>query len=114
MSIQRIHLGPRMSQTVIHNNTIYLSGQIGQGEDITAQSKDMLTNVDTLLQEVGSNKSKILSATIWLSDMANFDAMNKVWESWIDPQNPPTRACGQSQLASPSLLIEVIVVATND
>ncbi len=114
MSIQRLHLGPRMCQTVIHDNTIYLSGQIGEGKDITAQTQDMLSSVDALLEEVGSNKSKILSATIWLSDMANFDAMNRVWESWIDPQNPPTRACGNAELAAPFLLVEVIIIAAKE
>ena len=104
-----------MSQAVIHNNTIYLAGQVGApGESVTAQTQDICNKIDGLLAECGSNKSKMLQATIWISDMAYFQEMNAVWDAWIDPANPPTRACGESKLATPDYKVEIIIVAAND
>ncbi|MFT0533622.1 RidA family protein [Castellaniella hirudinis] len=114
MTIQRIEPGPRMSGAVIHGNTVYLSGQTGDGADVQAQARSALAAVDALLTQVGSSKSKILQATIWLRDMADFAAMNTVWEAWIDPANPPTRATGEARLATPDLKFEVIIVAALD
>lgn len=115
MTIQRINPGTRMSQAVIHNNTIYLAGQVGApGESVTAQTQDICNKIDGLLAEIGSNKSKMLQATIWISDMAYFAEMNAVWDAWIDPQNPPTRACGESKLATPDYKVEIIIVAAKD
>lgn len=111
MTITRLHKGPRMSQIVMHGDVVYLAGQVGEGSTITEQTRDMLDSVDRLLAEAGSSKSNILTATIWLSDMADFDALNAVWEAWIDPNNPPARACGEAKLARPDLLVEVIVTA---
>ena len=111
MSVERLHTGSRMSQIVVHNDTVYLAGQVGEGNGITEQTKDMLQAVETLLAESGSSKSKILSATIWLADMADFAGMNAVWDAWIDPANPPARACGESKLATPDFLVEIIIVA---
>ncbi len=110
--IQRITPGPRMSQAVIHNGTIWLAGQVGTpGTSITDQTKQMLANVDTLLEANGSSRSRILSATIWLADMADFEEMNMVYDAWIDPRNPPARACGEARLAAPGYRVEIIVVA---
>lgn len=114
MTVQRIEPGARMSGAVVHGNTVYLSGQTGSGDDVQAQARSALAAVDALLAKVGSNKSKILSATIWLRDMADFAAMNTVWEAWIDPANPPARATGESRLAAPELKFEVTVIAALD
>ena len=111
MSITRLHKGPRMSQIVMHGDMIYLSGQVGYGDDVKEQTKSMLNSVDELLAEAGSSKSNILSATIWLSTMDNFADMNEIWDAWIDPENPPARACGEAKLATPDFLVEVIITA---
>jgi len=116
MTIERRHSGPRMSQVVVHNNTVYLAGIVGDDRDadITVQTQQVLAKIDSLLAEVGSNKSKLLCAEIWISDMALFGAMNAVWDAWIDPANPPTRACGQVPLAHPDFKVEIIVRAAVD
>jgi enamine deaminase RidA (YjgF/YER057c/UK114 family) len=112
MSIQRIGSGPRMSQAVIHGDTVYLAGQVGApGESVTAQTKAVLASVDDLLAQAGSDKSKILSATIWLADMADFGEMNAVWDAWVDRDNAPARATGEAKLATPDYKVEVIVIA---
>lgn len=112
MSIERLEQGPRMSQAVIHGNTVYLSGQVGApGESVTAQTEAVLAQIETLLAQAGSAKSKILSATIWLADMADFAAMNSVWDTWVDKANPPARATGEAKLAAPKYKVEIIVVA---
>jgi len=100
-----------MSQIVIHENTIYLAGQVGYGDGIKEQTKSMLASVDTLLAEVGCDKSRILSATIWLATMDDFQKMNEIWDAWVDPENPPARACGEARLATDDFLVEVIITA---
>jgi enamine deaminase RidA (YjgF/YER057c/UK114 family) len=112
MSIQRIGSGPRMSQAVIHGDTVYLAGQVGApGQSVTAQTQAVLASVDALLAQAGSDKSKILSATIWLADMADFAEMNAVWDVWVDGKDAPARATGEAKLATPDYKVEVIVVA---
>ena len=112
MSIQRIGSGPRMSQAVIHGDTVYLAGQVGApGESVTAQTKAVLASVEAQLAQAGSDKSKILTATIWLADMADFAEMNAVWDVWIDGKDAPARATGEAKLATPDYKVEVIVVA---
>ncbi|ALN73822.1 MULTISPECIES: RidA family protein [unclassified Aureimonas] len=112
MSIRRIQPGRRMSGAVVHGNTVYLAGQVGNpGEDVTAQTKTVLSEIDRLLAEAGTDKSKLLQATIWLADMKDFGAMNAVWDAWVDPDNTPARATGESKLAAPEYLVEIIVVA---
>ncbi|MHA6729720.1 RidA family protein [Devosia sp. A369] len=113
MTITRFDTNHRRSRVVIHGDTVYLAGQVSADTDgdITHQTKGTLARIDQALALAGSDKSKILSATIWLSDMADFKAMNEVWDAWIDPQNPPARSCGEVKLARADLLIEVIVVA---
>ncbi|MBT5186552.1 MAG: RidA family protein [Kordiimonadaceae bacterium] len=110
-SITRLHKSARMSKIVMHGDMIYLCGQVGSGDDIKAQTADMLGRVDALLAEAGSNKSNILSATLWISNMDNFAEMNEVYEAWIDPENPPARACGEARLARDALLVEIIITA---
>ncbi len=111
MSITRQGKGPRMSQAVSHNGIVYLAGQVGSGADVTAQTRDMLAHVDARLAGAGSNKSKLLSATIWLANMADFAEMNAVWDAWVDPDNTPARACTEARLATPKFLVEVMVTA---
>jgi enamine deaminase RidA (YjgF/YER057c/UK114 family) len=109
--ITRIEPGPRMAQAVIHGDTVHLAGQVGRGADVTEQSRDALAQVDRLLALAGTDKSRILSCTIWLADIADFAAMNAVWDAWIDPANPPARATGEARLATPEFRVEFIVVA---
>ncbi|TXD98129.1 RidA family protein [Psychrobacter frigidicola] len=110
--MKKLHSNERASKIVIHNQTIYLSGQVGNAEDdIQAQTLTCLEKVEALLTEVGSDKSKMLSATVWISSMANFDAMNEVWNKWFEGVQPPARACGESALARPELLVEITVIA---
>ncbi len=111
MSITRSELSSRMSQAVVHGDTIYLAGQVGTGADVTVQTIDMLSEVDRLLASVGSSKSHILSATIWIADLAHVSDMNAVWDDWIDPANPPARACVESRLVAPEYLVEVMIIA---
>jgi enamine deaminase RidA (YjgF/YER057c/UK114 family) len=111
--ITRLDKGPRMSQSVIHNGMVYLAGQVGRPDgDVQAQTRDILARIEDLLGQSGSDKSRILSANIWLTDMNDFGAMNEVWDAWVDPANPPARACVEAKLASPELLVEVMVIAT--
>ncbi|GLQ05909.1 RidA family protein [Sneathiella chinensis] len=110
--IKRINPGPRMSQAVAHNGTIYLAGQIGKpGQNVTEQTETILASIDSLLAELGSDKSKLLQATIWLSSMDYFGEMNAVWDAWVDQANPPARACGESNLATPEYDVEIIIIA---
>ena len=112
MSITRLHPGPRMSQAVIHNNTVYLAGQVGTpGVDVASQTRDCLDAIDALLEEAGTNKSKLLQVIIWLADMADFQDMNAVYDAWVDPANPAARACGEAKLATPDYKVEFIVTA---
>ena len=84
-SIKRLHAGPRMSQAVIHGNTVYLAGQVGKpGGTVAEQTKDVLGSIDMLLAEAGTDKSKILQAIIWMADMKDFAEMNAVWDKWVD------------------------------
>ncbi|MGQ3670958.1 RidA family protein [Xanthobacter sp. TB0136] len=112
MSITRINPGPRMSQAVIHNGTVYLAGQIGApGEDVETQTRAVLAAIDALLAEAGTDRTRLLQATVWLADMADFAAMNRVWEEWIGPGQAPTRATGEVRLATPDYKVEIIIIA---
>ncbi|HSR56462.1 MAG TPA: RidA family protein [Alphaproteobacteria bacterium] len=114
MTIERLHKGPRMSQVVKHGGTVYLAGQVAldaKGGSAAEQTGNILDRIDALLAEAGSDKSKLISATIWLADIALFNEMNKVWDAWIDPENPPTRACVESKLAAPDFSVEIAVIA---
>ncbi|MBB95428.1 MAG: hypothetical protein CML68_12655 [Rhodobacteraceae bacterium] len=102
----------RMSQIVEYGPTIYLAGQVGTaGASVAQQTQDCLDKVDALLAQVGSDRSRILQTTIWLADMADFAEMNAVWDAWVPEGHAPARACGESKLATPEYLVEVIVVA---
>lgn len=109
--ITRVGTGPRMSEAVVHNGTIYLAGQIATGASVTEQTKGALAEVDRLLAECGSDKTRILSTQIWLADMSDFAEMNAVWEAWVPQGHTPARATGESKLATPEYRVEIIVVA---
>jgi len=110
--ITRLEPGTRMSEAVIHGNTVYLAGQVGEpGDDVTAQTRTVLSEIDRLLDAAGSEKSRILMATIWLADIADFAAMNAVWDAWVDKANPPARATSEARLASPEYHVEIVIVA---
>ncbi|PWK75468.1 RidA family protein [Aminobacter sp. AP02] len=112
MSIRRIDVGPRMSQIVIHNNTVYLAGQVGApGESVAAQTKAILAEIDALLAKAGTDKTKIIQAIIWLSDMSTFAEMNSVWDGWVPQGNTPARATGEAKLAGPEYKVEIIITA---
>jgi enamine deaminase RidA (YjgF/YER057c/UK114 family) len=113
MEITRNRKGPRMSQIVIHGDTIYLAGNVAdtQDADTGGQTRDVLRKIDALLQEAGSSKSKLLSATIYLADIRDFAAMNEVWDAWVDPDNTPARTTVQARLARASVRVEITVVA---
>jgi len=117
MSIRRFDVGPRMSQAVVHNDTVYVAGQVARnkpGGSVTEQTQDILATIDRLLAEAGSDKSKLLSANIWLSDIATFEEMNAVWDAWVTPGSPPCRACVESKLASAQWTVEIMVTAARD
>ena len=115
MAIERIESGPRMSQAVIHGNTVYLAGQVGApGQSVTVQTQEVLKQIERLLAAAGSDKSKILTATIWLADMADFGEMNAVWDAWVGGKDAPARATGEAKLATPAYKVENIVVAARD
>ena len=114
MSLKRIQVGDRMSQAVIHNGTVTTAGQVALGApDAPAkeQTENILAAIDKLLAEAGTDKTKAMSATIWLSNMDDFAAMNEVWDAWVSPGNTPTRACVESKLAAPQFIVEIAIVA---
>jgi len=112
MALSRIDTDPRMSDVVIHNDTIYLAGQVGTpGQPVEVQTKEVLDTIERLLEQAGSDKSHILRAMIWLADIADFEKMNAVWDGWIAGFPAPARATAGVKLASPEYLVEIIVVA---
>jgi enamine deaminase RidA (YjgF/YER057c/UK114 family) len=112
MSIRRIDVGPRMSQIVIHDNTVYLAGQVGEpGGNVASQTRDILKTIDELLAKAGTDKTKIVQAIIWLADMSTFAEMNAEWDKWVPQGNTPARATGEAKLATPDYLVEIIITA---
>ena len=111
--IQRYHIGKRLSEMVVHNGTVYLAGQVAADgtQDITGQANQVLAQIDSLLAEVGSDKTKILSATIFLPSMADFPALNAVWETWVPAGHCPARATVEAKLAALEYKVEIKVIA---
>lgn len=113
MTIERIEARARMSRAVVHSDTVYLAGMtaddlsVGTGEQTSA----VLAKIDRFLARAGTDKSKLLTAQIWLRDIADFDLMNAVWDKWVDPANPPARATVESRLAGDGYRVEIMVVA---
>ncbi|MBE9610032.1 RidA family protein [Chitinilyticum piscinae] len=112
-SIQRYHVGPRLCEIVVHNNTVYLAGQIAEdlNGDIQQQTREVLGCIDRLLEQVGSDKSKILTTTIFLADMQDYDGMNEAWSEWVPHGHTPARATVEARLADPRYKVEMTVVA---
>jgi enamine deaminase RidA (YjgF/YER057c/UK114 family) len=114
MTIQRFDTGPRMSQVVIHGDTVYLAGIVASnagGESVTRQTQDVLSIIDGHLKKAGSDKSKLLTATIYITDMKTFAEMNAVWDGWVSAGNTPARATVEAKLASPQYSVEIMVTA---
>lgn len=113
MTIRRLSPGKRMSEGVVHGDRIILAGQVAVGgpADIKGQAKQVLAQIDALLKDAGSDKSKLLFAQIFLADIGDYAGFNEVWDAWVDQQNPPARACVQSPLVMPEWKVEVQVHA---
>lgn len=113
MSIVRHDQSSILSQAVEHGDTVYLAGVVAKDvkKDVKGQTKEVLDEIDRLLAKCGSSKSKVLSATIWVTDIRNRAPMNEVWTAWVDPKNMPARACVEAKLADPAALVEIMVVA---
>jgi enamine deaminase RidA (YjgF/YER057c/UK114 family) len=113
LEIKRLHVGKRMSDAVVHNGTIYLAGQVAEdaSEDASGQTRQILAAIDRLLAECGSDKTRILSAQIFLADIKHFGEMNAVWDAWVPQGHTPARATIESKLATPKYLVEIKVVA---
>jgi enamine deaminase RidA (YjgF/YER057c/UK114 family) len=114
MSIQRLGVGPRMSQAVVHGDTVYLAGQVAAqpaGQSVAEQTKQILAQIDKLLAEAGTDKTRLLSATVYLADIANFEKMNPVWEAWIAKGATPARATVEAKLAAPVYSVEIVCIA---
>lgn len=113
MAIKRLHVGPRMSEAAIHNGVVYLAGQVAEDPkaDVAGQTAQVLAAIDRLLAEAGSDKTRILQATIFLKSIADFPAMNGVWDKWVVQGQTPPRATVEAGLARPEYLVEVKVIA---
>jgi enamine deaminase RidA (YjgF/YER057c/UK114 family) len=112
--IVRLEAGPRMSQAVIHQGVVYLAGQVAldaPGAAIAHQTRSILRRIDALLAAAGTDKSRMLSARVWLTDLRRFDEMNDVWSEWVSPGNTPTRVVVESRLAAPQFSVEIGVIA---
>ena len=114
MSIRRIGVGPRMSAAVAHGDTVYLAGQVAdktKGAGVAEQTAEILSIIDGILAQAGSDKSKLLSATIYLPDISTFAQMNSEWDKWVSPGNTPARATVEAKLAAPDYKVEIAVIA---
>lgn len=114
MSIQRIEPGKRLSQAVAYGKLVFLAGQVAMdkpGASMAEQTRNILDRIDKLLAQAGTDKSKILSANIWITDMRQFDEMNRVWDAWVPEGCAPARATVESRLSSPDYCVEIMCVA---
>ena len=114
MSIERIGCGPRMSDAVVHGNTIYLAGHVAdaaKGKGVGEQTADILAQIEETLAQAGSDKTRILAATIYLADIATFQEMNAVWAKWVSKGNTPARATVEAKLAAPAYTVEIVMIA---
>lgn len=111
--IQRFDVGPRLSEMVVHNGTVYLAGQVPDSEDgdIRTQTREVLASIDALLTRAGSDRTKLLRAQIFLADLADFPGMNAEWEAWIPAGHAPARATVQAPLARSGWRVEIVVTA---
>ena len=103
-----------MSKVVVHGNTVYLAGIVAdnpKGKSVKEQTQDILGQIEGFLKKAGTDKSKLLSANIWITDMAEFAEMNAVWDAWVAPGHTPARATVEAKLAAPGYHVEIMVVA---
>lgn len=113
MEIKRLHIGKTLSEVAIHNGTVYLAGQIAEDltQNIEGQTREVLGHIDRLLNEAGSDKSRILMCQIYIADMKDFSGMNAVWNEWVAEGNSPPRATVEAKLAKPEWLVEIVITA---
>lgn len=113
MAIKRINPGPRLSQAVVHGDTVYVAGQVAADTtaDCAGQTRQILNQIEALLGQGGSAKTRILWANVWLADMGDYNAMNGEWESWIPKGETPARATVEARLAAPQYRVEIACVA---
>ena len=114
MTVKRIQSGPRMSQAVILNGVIHIAGQVADDRKtgVAEQTAQVLAKIEALLKEAGSDKSKLAAVNVFLPNIVDFDAMNVVYDAWIDKANPPARACVEARLADPNLRVEMTAIAS--
>lgn len=115
MTLSRLNPGPRMSEAVTIGDTVFLAGQIPAtlDGDITVQTREVLAEIDDVMAQLGGSKADVASVQVWVTDMANFQGMNAVWDEWVDKENPPARATCAVALARPGMLVEMIAIARN-
>ncbi|MGR2737350.1 RidA family protein [Billgrantia sp. Q4P2] len=113
MTIEYQDSNARMSQVAIHNGTVYLAGQVPSdaSADMRGQTEQVLARIDELLAQAGTSKQNLISAQVWVTDMAEFGQMNEAWEAWVVPGRPPVRAALEAKLAKPEWKVEIMVVA---
>ena len=114
MTITRIGAGKRMSKAVVHGGKVYLAGvvaDVAEGKSVLEQTKDILVQIDAILKEAGTDKSRILKANIWLTDISTFAQMNEAWDGWVAPGHTPARATVEAKLAAPGYDVEIMVEA---
>lgn len=113
MTIQRHNIGKRLSEIVVHNGTVYLAGEVPDdtSKDVTGQTEEVLAKIEKNLKQVGSDKTRLLSAQIFLRDMGDFAGMNAAWEKWVSPGNTPARATIQARLANADYRVEIMAIA---
>lgn len=113
MSIQRLQIGPRMSQAVVHGGLVYLAGQVADDptQDVAGQTRQVLAAIDALLAQAGTDKTRILRAEIFLADISTFAQMNSVWDTWVPAGHTPARATVEAKLAGPQWKVEIVVTA---
>lgn len=115
MTIERQHIGPRMSLVAVHGGTAYLAGIVADkrsGTSVADQTREVLEKIDGLLADAGTDKGRVFKATIWLRDIAAFDEMNSVWDKWVVQGSTPVRACVEARMAAPDILVEIQVTAS--
>jgi enamine deaminase RidA (YjgF/YER057c/UK114 family) len=111
--IKRLEVGPRMSQAVVHGQTVYLAGQVAENTalDVAGQTREVLAAIDALLAAAGTDKTRILAATVYLADIATFALMNSAWDAWVAAGHTPARATVEARLATPEYKVEIVVIA---
>ena len=109
--IKRIESGARVSHAVIHDGVVYVGGVLSSGTSVREQTQNVLRGIDATLKRAGTDKTKLLSATVWLTDITTFDEMNSVWDAWVSPGNAPARACVEAKLLTPAHRVEIAVIA---